>query len=160
MEWMGANTLSLSPWRAQVAGEDQSWSPDVPSRGLSREQRDEVKQKHIKLRAERCIFFFPPLYGFHEQHSHIRSGSLNTPHILHRACNAAMKSSAVMKQVTTVSLQAIPWGGYRDPGFQQGTWQQDLQLLFVPLCLLLSQTSPFLHILSPQWGNPALLLWD
>lgn len=41
-----------------MAGEDQSWLPDVPPRGLSREQRDEVKLKHIKLRAEGCIFFF------------------------------------------------------------------------------------------------------
>lgn len=45
------------------------------------------------------------------------------------------------RQVTTVSLQAIPWGGCRDPGFQQGNWQQDLQLLPVPLCLLLSHPS-------------------
>lgn len=57
---MGTNSLSLSPWRVQVAGEDQSCSPDVSSIGLPREQRDEVKQKHIKLRAEGCISFFSP----------------------------------------------------------------------------------------------------
>lgn len=89
------------------------------------------------------FFFFSPLYGFHEQHSHIRCGSLNTPHILHRACNTALKIICCDEAGDNSVTASHPLGRLRDPGFQQGTWQQELQLLSVPLCLLLSQTTPF-----------------